>query len=62
MNELHVGKQNTTKSKHEKIADKRQITQQKLPNRDTHVHKIIKDAFITDQQCYTRITHTQVRK
>ena len=63
MNKLHVGKYNATAFKHEQITDRRQIAQSKNAQwRHTHVHKIIKDAFITDQQCYRTGTPPQARK
>ena len=64
INKLHIGKYNKT-PKHEKITDRRQITHTTHKNAQlrTHTHKMIKDAFITDQQRYTRkTTYPQARK
>ena len=57
MNKLHIGKQNTTPTHKRSQSDDRSH-RAKMANRDTHIHKIIKDAFITDQQGQ-RLIHKQ---
>ena len=64
INKLHIGLASTIKHLNTKRSqtDDRSHRQKNAQLR-THTHKMIKDAFITDQQRYTRkTTYPQARK